>query len=112
LGRHNADVWDTALHRLIAFREAGNEHRFFDISFADMQTDPMGTIGRLYDWLGEDLSPHAERRMAAWWNENSKERHGAQRYRAEDFGIDVDQLRERFLFYTDRFGVTPEQASS
>ena len=61
LGRHNADVWETALRRLIAFRDAGNEHRFFDIAFADMQTDPMATIRRLYAWLGEDLSPRCRR---------------------------------------------------
>jgi hypothetical protein len=108
LGRHNADVWDTALRRLIAFRDAGNEHRFFDISFADVQIDPMATIRRLYAWLGEDLSPHAEGRMVTWWNANSKDRHGSHRHRAEEFGVDVDELRERFRFYTDRFGVTAE----
>jgi hypothetical protein len=111
LGRHNAEVWETSLHRLIAFRDAGNEHRFFDISFEDMQTEPMGTIRRLYAWLDQDLSPEAEQRMATWWEENSRERHGAHRYRAEDFGIDLDELRDRFRFYTDRFEVSPEGAS-
>lgn len=108
LGRHNADVWEMALQRLIAFRDAGNEHRFFDISFRDMQTDPMATIGRLYDWLGEDLSAEGERRMATWWDENSKDRQGASSHRAEDFGIDLGELRERFRFYTDRFEVDAE----
>jgi hypothetical protein len=111
LGRHNADVWEMALQRLIHFRDAGNEHRFFDISFRDMQTDPMGTIGRLYDWLGEDLSAEGERRMAAWWDDNSKDRQGASSYRPEDFGIDLGELRERFRFYTERFDVTAEQGA-
>lgn len=109
LGRHNADVWETALRRLIAFRDAGNEDRFFDISFADMQSDPIGCIGRLYAWLGEELSIEAEAKMAAWWDENSKERHGAHRYRPQDFGIDVDELRDRFSFYTERFDVPTEK---
>lgn len=103
LGRHHIEVWDTALRRLIEFRDAGNDDRFFDIGFEDMQTDPIGTIRRLYAWMGEDLTPIAERRMAAWWDENSKERHGARAVRAEDFGIDVDALREQFRFYNERF---------
>lgn len=103
LGRHNIAVWETALRRLIDFRDAGNDDRFFDIRFEEMQTDPIGAIRRLYTWLGEELTPVAEQRMAAWWDENSKERHGAHAVRPEDFGIDIEAVRERFAFYNERF---------
>lgn len=103
LGRHNVEVWDIALRRLIEFRDAGNEERFFDISFEDMQRDPIETIKRLYAWLGEELTPIAEQRMAAWWAENSKERHGARHVDPDEFGIDLGALEERFRFYNERF---------
>jgi len=103
LGRHNIEMWDIALRRLIEFRDAGNDDRFFDIGFEEMQTDPMATIGRLYAWLGEELTPTAEQRMAAWWEDNSRERHGARQVNPDDYGIDIDALRERFRFYNDRF---------
>jgi hypothetical protein len=109
LGHHNADVWETSLRRTMAFRDAGAEARFFDIGFADMQADPLAAIGRLYDWLGDELTDEARRRMAQWWDANSRERHGSHRYRAEDYGLDVGELRERFRFYTERFGVPIEQ---
>ncbi|HEX4819102.1 MAG TPA: hypothetical protein VFV00_02760, partial [Acidimicrobiales bacterium] len=61
------------------------------------------TIKRLYAWLGEELTPIAEQRMAAWWAENSKERHGARHVDPDEFGIDLGALEERFRFYNERF---------
>jgi hypothetical protein len=103
LGRHFAEFWATALRRLIDFREAGNEERFFDIEFADLQSKPIDVVRRLYAWLGEDISAEAERRMVTWWEDSAKERQPAGRRRAEDFGIDVGELSQRFAFYTERF---------
>jgi hypothetical protein len=108
-GRHNTELWDIALHRTMAFRDAGGEQRFFDIGFADMQTDPIGAVRRLYTWLGEELTPEAGARMSEWWDANSRERHGAHQYRPEDYGLDAEALRERFRFYTERFQVPPDR---
>jgi len=109
LGRHNADVWEEALRRTVAFRDAGGEGRFFDIAFADMQRDPIGAVRRLYAWLGDELTPEAEGRMREWWDANSRERHGTHTYRADDYGLDVDAVRERFEFYSARFAVPVER---
>ena len=103
LGRHNIEVWDVALRRLVDFRDAGNDDRFFDISFEEMQRDPIEPIRRLYAWLGDELTPAAEQRMAAWWSENSKDRHGTRHVDPDDFGIDLGALEERFRFYNERF---------
>lgn len=103
LGRHIVEVWEEGLRRLVAFRDADNEHRFFDVGFAEMRDDPLPTVERLYAWLGEELSPDAARRMAAWWAANSRDRHGAHEVDAADYGIDADELGERFAFYHERF---------
>jgi hypothetical protein len=109
LGAHNTSIWDTALHRAIAFRDAGAEGRFFDIGFADMQKDPIAAARRLYAWLDEELTPEAEARMAQWWDANSRERHGAHTYRPEDYGLDLGEIRRRFDFYTARFDVPADR---
>jgi hypothetical protein len=96
-------IWETSLRRLIAFREAGNEDRFFDIGFREMQSRPMEVIRRLYDWLAETLSAEAERRMVEWWKTNAETRTPALRRSAEDFGLDANELRKRFSFYDERF---------
>jgi hypothetical protein len=103
LGRHLASVRVECMQRLLAFRDAGNEHRFFDIGFHDMKADPMGQIRKLYAWLGEDLSDLAAGRMEAWWNANSAERQGARRYVPETYGVTAEELRRRFAFYHGRF---------
>jgi hypothetical protein len=108
LGRHNADVWETALHRLIAFRDGGADDRFFDIAFGEMQAGPLDVVRRLYRWLGSDLDAEAERRMTDWWEHNAKQRHGSHHYQPADYGIDTGDLRERFGFYTQRFDVAPD----
>jgi hypothetical protein len=103
LGRHLADVRVECLRRLMAFRDDGNEDRFFDIGFYDMAADPMGQIRKLYAWLGDDLSDLAAERMQTWWNENSAERQGARKYDPARYGVDAEDLRQRFAFYHDRY---------
>ena len=103
LGKLNADTWELGMRRLIAFRDAGNEHRFFDIHFAPFQKDPIPFIERLYDFLGEDFTPEARARMVKWRAETPREKHGEHRYDPADFGLSVEGLRERFRFYSERF---------
>jgi hypothetical protein len=108
IGIHNSDLWSYSLQKLIAFRDGGNEDRFFDVSFAEVQQDPMTAVAKLYAELGDDLSDDARRRMQEWWAESSKERSGPHTYKAETFGLDPARIREQFAFYTDRFGIPLE----
>jgi hypothetical protein len=112
IGTHNAELWRYSLQRLIDFRDSGNEDRFFDVSFAAVQHDPMEAVTRLYAELGDDLSDDARRRMQDWWSESSKERSGPHHYDAKTFGLDPATIREQFAFYNDRFDVTLEDGAS
>jgi hypothetical protein len=103
IARHQAHMWEESLRRLLAFRDAGNEDRFFDIGFMEMQTRPMEVIHRLYDWMGEPLSAVAEQRMSDWWKANAEDRTPSRRRSMEEFGMATEDLRQRFAFYTERF---------
>jgi len=106
IGRLNVECWEVGLQRLIAFRDRpGNEKRFFDVHFAPFQRDPMPQIAALYDWLGEPLTDVARERMLAWRAATPRDKHGIHEYSGEAFGLDPDRLRERFGFYSERFGV-------
>lgn len=102
IGRHLADVRVECLKRLMAFRDQ-NEDKFFDIGFYDMQADAMGQIRKFYAWLGDDMSDVAAQRMSKWWQENSAERQGARKYPPEQYGVDAEDLKQRFAFYHDRY---------
>jgi hypothetical protein len=108
IGRHNAEIWRTALERLIDFRDRGNEDRFCDLSFEAVQRDPVGQVAQLYEELGEDLSDVARDRMQDWWDESTKERAGPGTYAAESFGLDLARIEADFDFYYARFNVRAE----
>lgn len=100
---NQAGFWERAMRKTIAYRDDGHGHEFFDIQFADMQSDPLGEMQRLYAWLGDDLSDETADGMRAWWQESQRDRQAGHRYDPEDYGIDLDALRRRFAFYSDRF---------
>ena len=103
VGAHNTSLWRTALERLIAFRDAGNEHRFFDLAFADVQADPIGQVADLYAALGDALTDDARAAMERWWSSANRDRSGPGAYQAADFALDGGDLARQFAFYTDRF---------
>ena len=105
IGAHSLEVWRTALERLIAFRDQGNEERFHDLLFEAVQRDPIGQVEGLYAELGDELSDDARRRMEDWWAESSRDRSGPGNYPAEAFGLDPAVIAEQFAFYYQRFNV-------
>jgi hypothetical protein len=108
IGRQNVHQWRLSLERLIDFRDRGNEHRFHDLSFAAVQTDPLAEVARLYAELGDVLTDEARRRMQEWWTESTKDRIGPHSYHPETFGLDLAAIHEQFAFYYDRFDVRVE----
>lgn len=105
LGRHEHDLWLESLRRLMAFRDAGHEHRFFDLGFADVQRAPVEAMARLFAAMGDDLTADTRAAMTAWWATNEAERRPAAPVDAHDYGIGLDALREEFAFYHERFGI-------
>jgi hypothetical protein len=103
VGRLNMEQWGIALDRVLAFRHAGHDDRFFDIGFAAFQADPLSEISRLYDWLGRELTPETEQRMLDWRSANPRDA-GGHRYDGAAFGLDEASMTERFGAYRERFG--------
>ena len=104
-GRHCVDDWDRALRGFLAFRDRVGEERFYDIAFADLQADPVGSVRGLYEWLGEDLTAETAAAMQQWWDGSQEDRSagGGHRYTPEEFGLDADELGERFAYYSERY---------
>ena len=105
LGAINEEFGLLGMQRMIAFRDAGNERRFFDIHFAPFQKDPFPTLAKLYEFLGEPFTPEAEARMRAWRENTPRDKHGRHEYDGAEFGLRTAELREKFRFYTDRYEV-------
>lgn len=110
LARQNADWMELGMRRVIAFRDRGNDRRFFDIHFLPFQNNPFPIMEKLYEFLGEEFSPDVRSRMQTCRESLAQERlAGGYRHDAAEFGIDLYALRERFRFYSDRFNVAISQ---
>jgi hypothetical protein len=102
LGELNVEHWSVGMERALAFRDRGNDHRFFDIDFRVMQTDPIGEVAKLYAWLGEPVTPDFEAGMVRWWQEFAATRQQNVHPDPATFGIVLDDVRPLFAEYTAR----------
>lgn len=105
LGQHELALWAEQLRRTIAFRRDGRSHRFFDVSFAELQQDPIKAVESLYLLLGDDLSAETRRRMQRWWAESAEDRRRGARGDLATFGLEARQIAEQFGFYHDYLGI-------
>jgi hypothetical protein len=102
LGELNIEHWSVGMERALAFREAGNDHRFYDMHFRAVQRDPIGEVRGLYEWLGEPVTEEFEQGMARWWRENAETRTPNVHPQPETFGIDLERVRPLFAKYVER----------
>jgi hypothetical protein len=107
IGRNVMDAWSIHLQRAV---EARRRHRdkpqqFFDAHFEDTLADPVDLLRRAYEHFGLELSDVARDRMSAFLAANPRGSRGVHRYAAEDFGLEIDDIRGRFAEYVDEFGV-------
>jgi Sulfotransferase family len=98
------------LERGMALRDNGGvpDGRLIDVQFADFMKDPWTTIGDVYQKLGRELSPAAERRMRDHLSAHPGDG-GRGRYTWADTGLDADEVRERVTAYQERYAVPTEQ---
>jgi hypothetical protein len=102
LGRLNVEHWSVGMERALAFRDAGNGHRFYDMHFQAVQRDPIGEVRGLYQWLGEPVTEAFEQGMARWWREHAETRAPNVHPDPATFGLDLEAVRPRFAKYVER----------
>jgi len=105
-----ANYWVDRIERLL--RACVRDHallpagRWIDVRFSDFMADQLGTVRRIYASAGLEMTPQAEAAMNHYLETHKRDRHGQLEYDLqEDFGVDPQALRERFAFYSERFGV-------
>jgi Sulfotransferase family len=102
LGPLNVEQWSLAMRRALAFRDAGHDDRFFDMDFRAVQRTPLEEVHRLYDWLGEPVTPQFEAGMRRWWHENAESRGQNVPPDPATYGIELEKVRPLFADYVAR----------
>lgn len=96
------------LERSMATRAGVGDARFFDVRYADLTTDPIGTVRAALAHFGEDLPAAAEGRLRGHLADNPQHKHGAHRYTLEQFGLDRAEVERAARDYHERFAVPTE----
>jgi len=102
--------YEGGLRKVMAERAAGTipPPQIVDVHFHHLMRDPVGTVQAAYRHLGLEFTDTFAQAIRTYLKEKPREKFGKHRYAATDYGLTDDDLRERFRFYTDHYGVELE----
>lgn len=103
-GRKAIDLQLAAVEKAMRSRAEVGEGQFIDVSYHDVMADPLTTIRRVYDQCGLTVSDEHAARIGDWLVSHNQTKHGVHKHSPEEFGMDGDEINERFAGYLDRFG--------
>jgi hypothetical protein len=113
LGPDWTTMQEIALRRALSSRDRMNvDKQICDVSYYEMMRDPAGTVQRIYAHFGMSFDDGVRDGVLGWLEANPQDKFGRHKYTPEMFGLSGQGLRERFAFYTDRFGVKTEQEAA
>jgi hypothetical protein len=105
IARDWADRWARALDKFLAVRDRADSSQFLDVNFESIESDPLGTVERVYEFLGWPLTDAARAAMQRFLAANPKNKHGVHSYTLEQFGLSRTAEALRFRDYCDRFRI-------
>lgn len=105
IARDWADRWAAALDRFLAARERAPAAQFLDVGFEAIESDPLGTVERVYDFLGWPLTAAGRAAIEGFLAANPKNKHGVHSYTLEQFGLNRAAEIARFRNYCERFRI-------
>jgi len=108
LGREVCDHLRIGMEHCMEQRKRIGEERIIDVHQREIDRDPMGTLERIYKFLGYEFTPQLREKIVGWQNRHRSGAHGTHKYTAEQFGLSKEQIRSDYDFYIKRFGVEIE----
>jgi Sulfotransferase family len=99
LGAEQLAWWSEGITRAMDFRKKFGDDRFVDVSFADLQTEPVKTLARSYEQLGIAFTDSARATVQEWADEHKPGHRGTHNYELADYGLSPEQVREAFSEY-------------
>jgi len=80
------------------------EPQIQDCLYQELFADPIGTVKRIYQKFDMEYTKVFEDRMRIYLTNNKQGKYGRHRYSNEEYGIDLDKLRERNRRYFEKYG--------
>ncbi|HEV3266536.1 MAG TPA: sulfotransferase [Acidimicrobiales bacterium] len=105
LGSEQLDRWWLAIQRAMDFRERLGDDRFADVTFAELQTDPLEALEKGLARIGIPFDDRSRASVTEWAGSHEPGAHGSHSYEVSDFGLEPDRIRERFAPYYAAFDI-------
>ncbi|MBV9510809.1 MAG: sulfotransferase [Caulobacteraceae bacterium] len=114
IGRQITGDWAMGVEQMMMAQSARlwPADRVFHVRYREVTADPVGTIQRLYDHFGMELTPRYRDRLVNRVVGNPDGGYGRNVYRFETFGLNAGEERERYRSYMRHFDVEEEVAVS
>jgi len=106
LGAEQLDSWVEGVRRAMDFRPWHGDERFADVSFADLQSDPVRTLRTSYEPLALTFTDATVHSVTQWAHEHRPGSRGAHEYDLADYGLTPEGVRERFADYLAAYDAT------
>jgi len=108
-----AAYWIDRIERLLRAcvndRDRLSADHSIDVLFHEFMDDDVAMVRRIYELADLEMSAEAKADLDAYMQANPRGKHGRIVYDLKgDFGVDRDELRERFGFYFERFPIEVE----
>jgi hypothetical protein len=84
------------------------DRKFVDVGYMELENDPLGQVAKVYKHHGVEFTDAARSCMGKYIAENRKGKFGAHKYDIQELGVRVEEVRERFAFYYDAYGIPHE----
>ena len=91
------------MQRQIAWRQENPDVQILDVSFKDVNHNPVEVLESIYQFLGLELSDNIVATVKKW-DEEQKTSHQRNEYSLEYFGLTERQVYDAFEPYLDQFG--------
>jgi hypothetical protein len=106
-GEDLGELWTDLLAAMgdgiVEFRRVHGDDHFVDVPYRDLTGDPIGTVRRIYEQLGDPLTSETEAALRAHVEVATQHRFGRHEYGWSEFGLDRRSVDDRFAVYRARF---------
>jgi hypothetical protein len=114
-GQRAIDLQRASVEKAMKSRDTIGEKAFIDVSYHTLLKDPLGTVERIYDSCGLNVSGRHADEIRIWVSNHHQTKHGVHRHSPDEFGMNADEINAEFAHYLERFGfgfgIRPELAA-
>jgi len=96
------------IDRILDFDAGPHGKRVVHVDYYALVADPVSQMRRIHEGLGIDTPDDVAKAVGDWHAANPKNARGRNDYSLEEYGLDVNAVRERFAPYASRFSIPIE----